>query len=456
MKQSPSFYQQTFRLTVPIVLQNIITSTLSMADTFMVGLLGEAQMAALTLANIPVFVIILFLFGTQSGASILISQYWGKGDHVSIQKVMGVSFWLTFLVTGSFALIMFLFPLEFMSLFGNDPEVVALAAGYSRLIGFSYFLNGMTLMYAGAFRSMGQPKLGMHLLGISMVLNLFLNWVFIFGNLGAEAMGVEGAAVATLCARGVEVLVMLLHIWKSKTFPLDFTLILRPSKDIIQQFRKVCTPVVFSETMWGLGTSVFPTVMGHMEGSTEILAAHAIATNVERLVMVAGFGIGASTGILIGNAIGAGEAKESVLAKGKCLGTVGALTGLLSGGLLFLLNMTVLPQIIAPTFSLSEESTQITQMMCTFIAVLMAQRTFNTICVVGTFRGGGDSKKSMMTDLIPLWFVAIPLTFLAGTVLKLPIFWVYLAIKSEDFTKSFLAFWFMTKPDWIRDLTQSD
>lgn len=453
MVQDSGFYRQTAKLTIPIVLQNVITSTLGMMDTFMVGLLGEAQMAALTLANIPIFVVFLFLFGMQSGSSILISQYWGKQDIPSIQRVLGVSWGLTFLISGSFAIVFFLFPLEFMSLFGNDPEVNALAAGYGQIVGFSYLLNGMTLMYAGAHRSMGNPKLGMYFLGISMVLNIFLNWVFIFGNLGMPAMGVQGAALATLVARGVEVVAMVCHILWNKDFPLDFSYILRPGKGIFQKFCLISLPVVLSESMWGLGTSMFPTVMGHMEGSREILAAHAIATNVERMMMVVGFGIGASTGIIMGNAVGAGESKEKVLNKGKCLGMLGFLCGLVSGLILLVLTFTLIPSVVAPTFLLSDTATEIVQIMCVFLALMMALRTFNTVCVVGIFRGGGDSKKSMQVDLTSLWFVAIPLTAFCGLVLHLPIFWVVVAMKTEDLFKSLVALWFLRKPDWIRDVT---
>lgn len=286
-----------------------------------------------------------------------------------------------------------------------------------------------------------------------MVLNIFLNWVFIYGNLGAPAMGVQGAAVATFVARLVEVLVMIGHIALNKTFRLDFRLIFLPGRKMLQKFGKVATPVVCSETLWGLGTSMFPTVMGHMNGSTEILAAYAISSNIERIIMVVGFGIGASSGILIGNAVGSGKTKENVLSMGKCLGTLGFLCGLVSGGILLGITFTILPHFIAPTFLLSPESTEISQIMCVFLAIMMATRTFNTICVVGIFRGGGDSKKSMLVDLTSLWFVAIPLTVFTGLVLHLPIFWVIVAMKTEDLFKTGVALWFLRSPDWIRDVT---
>lgn len=455
LKQESGFYKQVFFLTIPIVLQNIITSTLTMADTFMVGMLGEAQMAALTLANIPIFVLQLFLFGVQSGSSILMSQYWGKQDLVNIQRVLGLAMWLSFFISGSFALVMFLHPVEFLSFFGNDPVVVELAASYGQLIGIAFFFNSFTLMYVAAYRSMGKPQLGMYLLGISMVLNLVLNWIFIFGNLGAPALGVRGAAVGTCLARMVEFTIMVIHSQTTSHLRLEPKEMLLPHKETIVKFITYSSPVVLAETAWGLGTSVFTTVMGHMDNSMEILAAQAVAANVERLVMVAGYGTAASTAILIGNAIGAGLPKERVIAKANALAFLGTSIGFFSGLVLVALSFTLLPQFLAPTFGLSEESTSIAQILMLMLALFMAQRTFNTIVVVGIFRGGGDTKKSMIVDLAPLWFVAIPLSIFFGVTLKLSVFWVALAMASESFVKFFIGIYYLRRNDWIRNVTES-
>lgn len=454
MKQGPNFYRQVLLLTVPIVLQNIITSTLAMADSFMVGLLGEVQMAALTLANIPVFVIQLFLFGVQSGASILISQYWGKQDYGAIARVLGFSITLSMAVTGLFAVVMFLFPVEFLGLFGNDPQVVLLAASYGKWIGFAFFLNGISLMYVGAFRSMGNPKLGMYLLGISMVVNLGLNWVFIYGNLGATALGVQGAAVGTFFARALEFVLMLCHAMWNKSFRLRIKEML-PTQEMMKKFWTFSAPVVLNETAWGLGTAVYPSVMGHMDGSTEILAAMAIATNIERVVMVAGFGIAGSTAILVGNAIGTGESEEKVISKGYALGVLGGIVGFLSGFILLGVTFTILPWWVTPTFHLSPQATEIAQIMMVMLALCMAQRTFNNVVVVGIFRGGGDPKKSMIIDLAPLWFFAIPFSVMVGLVWKLHVFWVTVAMASETIVKYFMAVYYLRKNDWVKNVTES-
>ena len=307
LRRGPGFYRRVAALAAPMILQNLITSTLAMADTFMVGMLGEAPMAGVTLANIPIFVVQLFFFGVQSGSTVLISQYWGKGDREAINRVIGVALWAVNLVSVAFALVLLLFPVPFLGLFGNEPEVVALAAEYGRLIGLSYVFNGMTLVYLAAWRSMERPRLGMYILAASMGINTFLNWVLIFGKLGAPALGVTGAALATLIARLAEFSIVLVHIVRTRAFRFDFRLFLRPGRQMARKFVACSGPVVCNETLWGLGTSIFPTIMGHMAGSTEILAAYTIAGNVEKLCLVFAIGISGTASILIGREIGAGR-----------------------------------------------------------------------------------------------------------------------------------------------------
>ena len=236
LKRGPQFYRQVAALALPIVLQNLITSTLAMADTFMVGLLGELPMAAVALANIPLFMVQMFIFGVQSGATVLFSQYWGRQKMDDIQRVMGVAVWCVGTVALAVALLLWTAPEPFLSLFGDDPAIVALGAKYGRIAGFSYFLNAFTMMYISAYRAMERPQLGMYILMVSMGCNTFLNWMLIFGNLGAPAMGVEGAALATLISRGVELVILAVHIKCSRFLSLKPGLLLRPGMEMARRF----------------------------------------------------------------------------------------------------------------------------------------------------------------------------------------------------------------------------
>lgn len=193
-----------------------------------------------------------------------------------------------------------------MALMTDNKELIPLAAKYARIVGFSYLFNSMTGIYVGAHRAMENPKLGMAVFGISMLTNAFLNWIFIFGNLGAPALGVEGAAIATLCSRIVEFVITFTYALTNRRFPLRPRLILRPGGQLLRKFFRYSGPVVINETMWGTGYSLYKVVLGHMEGSTEILAARALAGNVEDLCTIVIFAIAGTTAIVIGREIGAG------------------------------------------------------------------------------------------------------------------------------------------------------
>ena len=454
LKRGPGFYRQVVTLAAPIVLQNLITSTLGMADTFMVGMLGELPTAAVALANIPLFVVQLFVFGIQSGSTVLISQYWGRQDMKAINRVMGVAFWVAGVVSLAFALILGFIPEQFLSLFGKDQAIVAMAARYGRIAGFSYFLNCFTMVYIAAFRSMEDPQLGMYILMASMTCNTFLNWVLIFGKLGAPALGVEGAALATLIARSLEMVMVAVHIRRGKSFRVQFGLLLRPGSEMFRRFVRYGGPVVCNETLWGLGTSVFPTIMGHMEGSQEILAAYTLAGNVEKICAVVGFGLAATASILIGREIGAGRSR-TVYEVGLALDTLAALCGAGLGVLLLLFANFAAPVWVFPLFKLSAQASAIATMMITVHAFITPLKDFNTANVVGVLRGGGDVRAASIIDLSPLWLVAIPAAFLTGSVLKMGIFWVYLSMCLEQAVKAVVGVWRLRSGKWINDLTRA-
>ena len=453
MKRGPHFYKQVAALAAPIILQNLITNMLAMADTFMVGMLGEAPMAAVTLANIPLFVVQLFIFGMQSGSSVLHSQYWGKQDLKAINRVMGVSMWFVFLVTSLVAAILLIWPVEFLSLFGNDPEVVRLAADYGRIAGLSFIFDGIVMQYVAAYRCMEKPQLGMYILAASMVVNTGLNWIFIFGHLGAPAMGVAGAALATLISRMLELVIVLFHTHFTREFRVEWKQVLCPGRDMLRRFVRYGGPVSMDETMWGLGSSVFPTIMGHMANSTEILAAFTIAGNVDKLCMVFSFGLAATATTIIGREVGAGR-PEDVRPVGMALDTLAVGTGLIVGAALFLFARFAAPVWLFPLFKMSSGASAVAVMMLTTQACVRPIRDFNSVNIVGVLRGGGDVKMATIIDIVPLWLVAIPAAFLCGIVLKSNITVVYLMMQLEQLVKCGFGVRRVRSDGWIRDLTQ--
>lgn len=452
LRQGRGFYRSLFALALPIILQNLITESLALADTFMVGALGEAPLAGVTLANIPIFVEQLMIFGFQSGSSVLISQFYGRGDRDAINRVLGIGLYAAGAVTALFGCVMFFFPTQFMSLFGNDAAVVALAARYGKIVAFSIFFGGLSEVYIAAHRAMGDPKIGLCILGVSMTVNVTLNYGLIFGRLGLPQMGIEGAALATLIARVLQFLLAVGHAVLGKRFRVDPGKLLRPGMAMVRRYIPVAAPVILNETLWGLGTSLYPTIMGHMDNSQPILAAYAVAGNVEKISTVAIFALASAAAVIVGQSV-VRESRQRVMEVGRVLNTVAFLSGAVVGTLALGCLYLFIRPLVFPIFKLSVEARNIATMMLTVTFLSMPFQSFNTTSIVGVLRGGGDVRAAAVIDLSALWLVAIPLAAFVGLVLRWSVLWVCLARTLEQAVKVVMGSWRSKSGRWIRDVT---
>lgn len=455
MRQGKDFYRNMFRLALPIILQNLVTTSLSLVDTFMVGALGEGPLAGVTNANTPIFVVLLLIFGVQSGSTVLISQYWGRRDEEAINRVLGVGIYVAGTLSTLFALLLFFRSGPFVALFCNDPEVAAYAAQYGRIVGFSYAFNAVTQVYIAAQRSMGNPKLGLGVLSVSMCANTFLNWVLIFGKLGFPALGVEGAAIATLCSRVLEFAVTAGYALGNKRFKLRVRAVFCPGRETARRFVRYATPVVLNETLWGLGASLYPTIMGHMAGAKEILAAYAVAGNVEKVCTVAVMAVASTTAIIIGETVGAGETGRA-RELGKVTNTVAFLMGAAFGLLAIGLVHWVVAPLVYPLFKLSAAASRIATLMLTVTFIALPLQGFNTTNVVGVLRGGGDVTAAAVIDLAPMWVVGVPLAAAVGLVWRLDVLWVYIVRAFEQFVRAALGTVRLKSGKWVRDVTRRE
>lgn len=452
LKQGKLFYRRLWALALPMILQNLITTSLGFADTFMVGLVGKEEMSAVTVANVPLFVIQIFVFGLQSGSAILMSQYWGKKDVKSINRLFGVALYAAFALSTLFALVMVLAPGRVLALATNNRQLAAIAKPYLQIVAVSYIFNALSGMYHAMQRSTENPVFGMSVLGFSMLLNTLLNYLLIFGKFGFPALGVTGAAIATCASRIAEFLITAVYAIISKRIRLYPKLILMPGKAYWRSFIVNSIPVVCNETLWGLGTSMFTVILGHTQNSTVMLAAYTIVGNIDKLATVAVFGIAAAAAVIVGKQIGEGN-REKVYGTGIALNLVSTGLGLLTALALLLALPTLLIPHIFPLFKLTGADIQIASIMALFTILTFTFRCFDIANVVGVLRGGGDVRWAMLIDVLPLWCVAIPLTAIAALWLKAPVPWICLAYQSETLVKMPLGIWRLRSRKWIKDLT---
>ena len=454
LRREPGFYQKLWALSAPIILQNIITTSLGFADTFMVGLLGNAEMAV-TAANVPVFIIQIVIFGFQSGMAVLVSQYWGRGDVDNINRCMGVALYAVTGFSTVLALVTFFFPSQVLGLITPNQELVALGVRYIQIVGFSYILNGISSIYAGLHRSTEYPKFGMALYGISMCVNTFLNYVLIFGKFGAPAMGVTGAAAATLISRVVEFLAAGAFALRSRRLPLRWRCILRPGKPILHSFIRYSAPVVCNEAMWSVGASMLTVIMGHMSNSQDMLAAYALIGNIDRISTVVCFGIAAAAAVTVGKEIGQGHTPQRVYDVSWTL----LLASMLVGGAVMVLLLVLLPTffrpVLFPLFELTPGAVEAAACLAVVYAVFMPMRAFDITNITGVLRAGGDAKAASLIDIGPLWLAAIPLMALTGLVFHAPTWVVCIAMQAENLLKCPIGLIRFHSRKWINDVTRS-
>ena len=453
MKRGSGFYKEVAVLAAPIVMQNLITSTLSMADTFMVGLMGEAPMAAVTLANIPIRAVNMFIFGAQSGSSILISQYWGKRDLKSISRAIGVASFLGVALALVVAVVLFLWPVQIMDLMSNKHHLSLLGAPYLRVIGFSYVFNMLSSIYVSAQRSVENSSFGMKLFGMSTVLNTGMNYLLIFGKCGFPMLGVEGAAIATLLSRVAEFVVCLICALRSRVIPLDWKALARPGGEMLRRFVKYSSPVLVNELFWGLGNSLLTVILGHTVISVEFLAANAVMGNLNRLFLVVCFGLGAATAVIIGKAIGEGQSREELMALSRTLSWVTILVGVVLAVVALALVPLLFQPVIFPLFKLEGLSAHLATTLAVTGFACIPFHAYSISAVTGILRAGGDVFWSTALDLGPQWLIALPLTALLGLVLNADPWFVSLAIQAESFVKCPICLWRIRSEKWIHDVT---
>ena len=453
LKRDKAFYRYLVSLTAPIALQNLITFSLGLIDTLMVSRLGNDEMAAVTAANVPVFLLISIVFGVQSGVGILISQYWGKRDLTNISRVIGVAALLGVSLALVVALALFAWPVAIMDLLSNKHHLSLLGAPYLRLIGFSYVFNMLSSIYVSAQRSVENAGFGMKLFGMSTVLNTGLNYLLIFGKCGFPALGVEGAALATLLSRVAEFIVCLICALHSRTIPLDLRALVRPGWEMLRRFVKYASPVLLNELLWGLGNSLLTVILGHTTVSVAFLAANGVMGNLNRLFLVVCFGLGAATAVMIGKAIGEGQSHDELMALARTLSWVTILVGMVLAVIALALVPLLFQPVIFPLFELYDLSAHLATTLAVTGFACIPLHAYSISAVTGILRAGGDVLWSTVLDLAPQWVLALPLTAVLALVLDADPWFVSLAIQAESFVKCPICLWRIRSRKWIHDVT---
>ncbi len=438
-------------IALPVALQNLLSFAVGLMDTIMVGALGEVQLSAVSVANQPFFLYTMCVFGLASGAGVLISQYWGKQDRESISKVFGITIKISVLVgIGVFAVVM-LIPTQVMTLYTNELEVVPYGVDYLRIVAFSYLPFAFTNAYLSCVRNVERVKIAVITYTISFCVNVFFNYVFIFGAFGAPAMGVAGAGVGTVIARCAEFVVVLIYATKIETrVKLKLKNIIFNDKVLLHDYAKFSIPVVVNEMMWALGSSAHMAIIGRM--GVAALASVSVVTNVSQIMTVMIFGAASATLVITGKYIGA---KDYKMARQSAPGLVvlNMLIAAVSAVALLLLRPGFI-SLYSLTDSFSEATKLIINNTLITAAIIIVFQAVNMSCIVGVFRGGGDTIFSMWLDVIGVWAIAVPLGAVGGLGLGLSVPITYFLLRSDEVVKAVVCLLRLKSGKWLRNVTR--
>ena len=449
MLNKKDFLKYASKLAFPIMIQNLIGTLVNVADTVMLGYVSQTAMSASSLANQYTFILFCLYYGMATGASVLCAQYWGKGDKTTIEKILALGIRSAVIVTAIFTVAAFAIPASLMRIFTNDPQVIAEGVKYLRIVACSYIIMGITNVYLYVMRSIERVIVATVVYLVSFLCNVIFNAIFIFGLFGFPALGIRGAAIATLIARIVE-LILVCGYAKIYNKDVKFRVhyFLHQDKLLVKDFLVYSLPVVLNEVMWGLGTSANTAVLGHMGSSA--VAANSVAQVARQLATVVSFGLSSATAIYLGKTIG--EKKfDHARAYAKRFIILSVVMGVIGGALILIASPVVISFL-----SLSAAARYYLKMMFYVMSYFVIAQAFNTTMVVGIFRSGGDTKFGLIMDVSTMWGCSILLGALAAFVFHWSVPAVYVLLMSDELIKVPITLIRYRSFKWLKDVTRDN
>ena len=423
------FYKILVSLCIPIIVQNLISTSVNVIDTVMISSLGEASVASIGVANQFFFLFNMTMSGLTGGAGLFISQFFGRNDTKNIKKITSLSVFLGILLGLLFLIPAVFFPKLIIHFFSYDPEVIKLCTDYFSIIAFCYPLIAISMVFSMGSRSIRNPKLGMICSGIALITNVILNYCLIFGHLGFPAMGVKGAALATVIARIVEFVLLVGYIYFiKKDYLLKFNLSDFKSIDklFLNTFISKSLPILLNDSLWAVGTVLYS--VAYAKAGTSAIAASQIATSTGNFFIMTAVCVAIGASIMLGNELGSDNTYIAIDYAKKFSKIVFIIGSIL--GLLLIFTIPVLLKIFSVSDTLRPDIIKIFFIM----GVFMGLRAFNTLIIIGVLRSGGDTKYSLFLELGCMWLVSLPLTFIFA-VKEAPIYLLVLLTYSEEIVK---------------------
>ncbi|NLA77543.1 MAG: MATE family efflux transporter [Clostridiales bacterium] len=441
------FYKSFISLTSVIALQNLITFSVNLADNIMLGGYSETALSGVAIVNQIQFLLHMLVMGTANGMVVIASQYWGKRETEPIKKVFAVVFWLDLAIGIIFMLLGFFMPGQLCSLLTNELPVIAEGVKYLKIVCFSYGVFAVTTVLLGTLRSVEVVKIGFAVSALALVVNVFLNYSLIYGHFGFPELGVEGAAIATLISRIAELSVVVVYaLFVDKRLRLRLRDTLSVRREYVKDYVRSGLPVGLSSGSWGVAMAVQTAILGRL--GTSVIAASSIASTILQVVSVFAYGTGTSSQIIIGKAVGAGKT-EKIKEYSRTLQVLYVIIGVASG-----LALCAIKNPVLSFYNVSDETAELAGRFVIVLCFIVVGTAYEMPCLGGIVGGGGDTKFVLYNDIIFMWCIVIPMSFVSAFVLELSPVITFFCLKSDQITKCVVAIFKVNRYRWIKNLTR--
>lgn len=436
------FIIKLWKLTLPMAFQSLMLALVAAADAFMLGNVEQNAMSAVSLATQVQFIQNMIVGATVAAASILGAQYWGKKDEKTLKHVFGITLKLNIVISVVFFVACVFLPRYMMLIFTNEEILIEIGISYLKIAGWSYLLTGISQCYLTLLKVSDHASMTAKISSFAVVLNIILNAIFIYGL----KMSVEGAAIATLSARVVELLMSLIVSKRPGYLFVEVKDIMVRNRLLMQDFLKVFWPILGATLLWAVGFTSYSAFMGHL--GTDAAAANSVAAVVRDLICCMCNGLATGGGIIVGNELGAGN-----LERGKLYGdrvfVLAFVCGLISCVIMFMLTPAVLSFV-----KLTDRARYYLIGMMIIMAVYMIGRAVNTIIINGIFAAGGDTLFDVYSLAVTMWGLAVPLAVIGTFWLNWPVFVVYACTCLDEVGKIPWVIYHYKKYKWVKDLTR--
>ena len=449
MQMSPkrNLYKWVLLLALPMALQNIITFSVGLTDNIMVGSLGELALSGVYVANQLQNILQMLVIGLGAAITVLAVQYWGKRDTDSVKTIIGIAIKFSIGAGLLFFIATLFFPVQILRIFTNEEKVITEGLKYMNIIRFTYIFFSITQVLIASMRCVERVKIGMYVSIVTFFVNVSLNWILIFGHFGAPALGIRGSATATLIARILETIIMIVYVrFIDDKLHLRFKDLLRSNFVLLKDFFRYGLPVVSGDVLWGINIAVQGAIIGRL-GETA-LASVSISTVVFSMIGVAVYGTAGASAIIIGQTVGSGD-YDRVKQYAKKLQILFIIIGVISGLVLF-----VAKDYILLLYNVSGSTIIMATQFLTVLSITMVGTSYQMSSLTGIVRPGGSIYFVLVNDLIFVWLVVIPSALLAAFVFHASPLIVFICLKSDQILKCGVAVVKVNRFKWIRNLTR--